>query len=230
MAYFQAYSNTYANVEKLRALYDQAIQNREVIGLIIGTRPDCVNTEILDLLSEYNKKTFLTVEYGIESCYDMTLKKINRGHDFAETVKALKETSARGIRTGGHMIFGLPGENREDILHEAGIVSDLALDQVKFHQLQIVKGTLMGEDFQKNPELYIDYTLNDYLSLVADFAERLNPAIVIERIAGETVPQFNLRQSWGLRYDQVLNKFEQLLAERDSWQGKLYTEKENIND
>ena len=177
------------------------------------------------MFSELNEKHFLTVEYGIESCYNRTLEKINRGHDFETSVKAIEMTHARGIRTGGHMIFGLPGESREDILKEAKILSGLPLKQLKFHQLQIVKDSLMGKDYLDNPELYKDYGLEEYLNLMADFLELLRHDIVIERIAGETVPRFNLRPSWGIRYDVVLNKFERILQERDSWQSKFYKTK-----
>jgi uncharacterized protein len=220
LAYFQAYSNTYAPLEELKALYEEALAFPEVIGLVVGTRPDCVDEEILDYLQELNKKAYVIVEYGIESCYNKTLNLVNRGHSFEDSVKAIAETSERGIRTGGHMIIGLPGESREEILKEAEILSDLPLNNLKFHQLQIVKGTALSVDYQINPHNYKQYTLDEYLELMLEFIEKLNPSIVIERIAGETVPEFNLRPSWGLRYDQILQQFETLLEKRNTWQGK----------
>ena len=189
---------------------------------MIGTRPDCIDEGILDYLGELNRKYFITLEYGIESCYDKTLVRINRGHDFKTSKRAVFDTAERGIRVGGHMIIGLPGESRDDILQSAEILSDLPLNQLKFHQLQIVKGTLMGKDYSINPGDYKEFGLEEYLLLMTEYLERLNPSIQIERIAGETVPQYNMRPSWGLRYDQVLNAFEQLMETKGSWQGKSY--------
>ena len=222
MAYFQAYSNTYSELDILKERYSEALERDEVIGLVIGTRPDCVDGEILDYLAELNETVFVTLEFGIESCYDETLLKINRGHDFKTTVNAFSESKKRGIRTGGHMIIGLPEESREMILKEAEILSELDIDQLKFHQLQIVKGTQMAKDFAVNPELYNEYELVEYLELMGEFVEILNPEIVIERIAGETVPEFNMQESWGIRYDVVLREFEKILEQKDSWQGKFY--------
>jgi len=179
----------------------------------------------LDYLAELNEKTYLTLEFGIESCYDETLLRINRGHDYKTTQKAFEESHRRGIRTGGHMIIGLPGETREMILKEAEILSELKLNQLKFHQLQFVKGTQMGKDFLLNPNNYHEFERQEYLELMVDFVEKLDPEIVIERIAGETVKQYNLRHSWGVRYDIILNEFEKLLEQKDSWQGKQYINK-----
>ncbi|MBE0654036.1 MAG: TIGR01212 family radical SAM protein [Bacteroidales bacterium] len=222
LAYFQAYSNTYAPTEVLREKYEEALENPLVKGLVIGTRPDCLDSAILDYLSELNERTYLTVELGIESCYDKTLEIIHRGHDFQTTLQAYEKCRERGIRAGGHLIIGLPGEGREEILHEAEILSGIPVNQLKFHQLQIVKGTRMADDFQKHPEEYMDYDLMDYLHLMSEFLEKLNPGIVVERIAGETVPAYNLRPSWGLRYDEIVRKFEEVMELRDSWQGKYY--------
>ena len=222
LAYFQAYSNTYAPVNQLKSLYEEALSFPQVSGLIIGTRPDCINEEILDYLEELHNRTYLVVEYGIESCYDRTLARINRGHNFAETVKTIINTSSRSIRTGGHIIIGLPGETREDMLKSAKILSSLPLNNIKFHQLQIVKDTSMATEYFNNPGLFHDYPLEEYIELIIDIVERLNPSFVLERIAGETPPDFNLRQSWKIRYDQILQRFEKRLEERNTWQGKFY--------
>lgn len=222
LAYFQAYSNTYAPLEILKKRYEEALNVIEVKGLIIGTRPDCVDDEILDYLAELSEKLYLTVEFGIESCYDETLERINRGHDFKTTADALKECEKRNIRTGGHMIIGLPGENRDDILKEAEILSELPVNQLKFHQLQIVKGSVMAGEYENDPEAFSFFEMDEYLELMLEFIEKLNPKIVIERIAGETVPGFNLSPQWGLRYDQILKQFEKKMEERNSWQGRKY--------
>lgn len=226
LAYFQAYSNTYAPLNELKRLYEEALSFPEVVGLVIGTRPDCINTDILDYLQELNTSTYLIVEYGIESCNDETLIRINRGHNFAMTREALKLTSERGIRTGGHVIIGLPGETTEEILNQTEILSSLPLNTIKFHQLQIVKDTKMAIEYQNNPEIFSDYQPEEYIDLIIDIIERLNPLFVLERIAGETTPAYNLRPNWKLRYDQVLMRFEKRLEERNTWQGKYFKPKD----
>jgi radical SAM protein (TIGR01212 family) len=223
LAYFQAYSNTYASVDKLHSLYEEALSYPDVIGLVIGTRPDCVNEEILDYIAELSERVYVIVEYGIESCYDKTLLRINRGHDFAKTVRAIEESAKRNILTGAHLIIGLPDESREDILHEAEILSELPLHSIKFHQLQIIRGTAMAREFALNPESFNIYEMDDYLLLMKEFTERLNPLFVIERIAGEVPPRFHANVSWDVRYDVILNRFEKLLEQHDTWQGKLYS-------
>ncbi len=222
IAYFQAYSNTYGPVDRLKEIYREALSFPGIIGLVIGTRPDCTDDGILDFLAGLNEKYYVAVEYGIESCFNDTLEKINRGHTFEETSDAILKTAGRGIRTGGHMIVGLPGDGYDRIMDSAAILSALPLHSLKFHQLQIVKGTRMGEDFKRQPDNYPEYGLNEYLGIMADIVERLNPGILIDRIAGETVSEYNLRESWGLRYDRVLQRFEEILEERDTWQGKKF--------
>jgi len=222
LAYFQAYSNTYAPVSALRKLYGEALEFPDVIGLVIGTRPDCVNEEILDYLGELSRKVYVIVEFGIESCYDKTLLRINRGHDFAKTVWALEESKKRNIRTGGHMIIGLPGESRQEILEQAVTLSALPLNTIKFHQLQIIKGTAMAKEFEFSPGSFELPDIDQYLQLMMEIVEQLNPAFVIERIAGEVPPRFSANPTWSLRYDRVLSRFEELLEKNDTWQGKLY--------
>lgn len=223
LVYFQAFSNTYAPIEILKKLYTEALYYPEVKGIVIGTRPDCVDEEKLDMLSEISKIHFVVVEYGIESCYNNTLKAVNRGHTFEDTQHALYLTHKKNLLTGGHLIFGLPGESREEMLKEAEIISELPLHSIKFHQLQIMKNTRMANDFAKNPENFTFFELEDYLSFLVDFVEKLNPNLVIERIAGEIPPRFNAGPNWGnIRYDEVLRRFEKRLEERDTWQGKFY--------
>lgn len=222
LAYFQAYSNTNAPVERLDMMYREALRMPGVKGLIIGTRPDCVNGEILDLISELSGKYYIIVEYGIESCYNRTLERINRGHTYEATVKAFRDTAARNILCGGHLIIGLPGESREEILAEASIISDLPIHSLKFHQLQIIKGTAMEQEYNTCPERFQMFSMEEYLSFLVEFIENMNPQILIERIAGEVPPAYSVSPAWDLRYDSVLRQFEVLLEQRDSWQGKNY--------
>ena len=223
LAYFQAYSNTYADLQTLRRLYEEALRYPGVVGLIIGTRPDCVGSKTLEYLQELSRRCYLSVEYGIESCYNKTLSRINRGHTFEEGVNAIKGTASLGIHTGAHFIFGLPGETREEMLAGAEIISGLPLTTVKFHQLQIIKGTIMEEEFNKDPSSFKLFTWDEYLSFFISFIERLNPSIVVERFTGEAPPRFLTSQGWGKkRSDQIVNLIEKRLGELDTWQGRLY--------
>lgn len=222
LAYFQAYSNTYAPFRQLKASFEEALSVNGVIGIVIGTRPDCVNNEILDYLRELSTRYHIVLEYGIESVYDQTLKRVNRCHTFSDAQQAIQETASRGIPTGGHMIFGLPGETREDMMKSAAILSKLPLNSLKFHQLQIFKNTALEKEYIDHPDDFHLFNEQTYLEFMADYISRINPEIVIERIAGETPPRFSVLKPWGPRYDQILTKFEKLLEERDVWQGKNY--------
>jgi uncharacterized protein len=227
LAYFQAYTNTYADSSHLEEMYEQALSVPGINGIVIGTRPDCIDDEILSLIAGIARNNYVIMEYGIESCYNRTLKEINRGHDFEASVNALKKTSALGIRTGGHIIFGLPGENRQEMLAEAEILSALPLDNIKFHQLQIVKGTKVARQYAEDPGKFNLFTLEEYLDFLVEFVERLNPSFVVERFAGEVPLRYiagGVR--WGLRYDQILGMFERRLEAKDTWQGKYFTHAE----
>jgi radical SAM protein (TIGR01212 family) len=223
LAYFQAYSNTYASLETLKKLYSEALKHPGVIGLIIGTRPDCIDEEKLEYLKELSSKYYIAIEYGIESCYNKTLERINRGHTFEDAVLALEKTASYGITTGAHFIFGLPGETREEMLGEVDIISRLPLTTVKFHQLQIIKGTGMEAEFLNNPGDFNLFTWDDYLEFFILFLERLNPAIVVERFTGEAPPRFLTGEGWGKkRTDQIVNLIEKRMEELNTWQGRLY--------
>ena len=223
LAYFQSYSNTYASLEKLETLYGEALSHPSVVGLVIGTRPDCVDEEKLDYLSSLAGEKVIVVEYGIESCYDKTLLRINRGHDFETARKAVEMTAERGIDVGAHFILGLPGESREMLLDQCSVISSLPLTSVKFHQLQIVKGTRMEKEYDNNPGEFLRLSLNDYLDLVIDILERLRPDLCIERVAGEVPPRFVRETPWGLiRNDGILRLLDKRLEERDTWQGDKY--------
>lgn len=226
LAYFQAYSNTYAPLARLKELYEEALSYPGVIGLIIGTRPDCIDDEKLEYIKELSLKFYIAIEYGIESCYNKTLLRINRGHTFEDAVMALKKTSELGINAGAHFILGLPGETREEMLLEADIISTLPLKTVKFHQLQIIKGTSMEMEFRNDPHDFELFTWDEYLEFFVVFLERLNPAIVVERFTGEAPPRFLTGEGWGKkRTDQIVNLIEKRLAELDTWQGRLYKNK-----
>lgn len=223
LAYFQAYSNTYGSLELLKTKYQEALSVPQVIGIVIGTRPDCVDEPILDYLAELSGAYEVIVEYGVESCYDSTLKRINRGHDFETAKRAIEQTASRGIQVGAHFMFGLPGERKEDMLAEAEIISALPLDTVKFHQLQLVKGTKMVQDFEQHPGDFVQFELNEYIDFFIDFLEVFNPDIVIERFAGEVPPWYLEQSNWGMvRNEKIWGLFEKRLTERDTWQGKRY--------
>ena len=223
LAYFQPYSNTYAPLERLKELYGEALAQPDVVGLAIGTRPDCVDEAKLDYLAELSasgKVVFL--EFGIESCYNATLEHINRHHTFEKAQWAVRESARRGILTGAHFIFGLPGETREMMLSGAELINDLPLDSVKFHQLQIIKGTKMEREFAEHPERFVTWTLPEYIDFFVDFLERLRPDLRIERFAGEVPPRFVNSTPWGLvRNVELLRLLEKRLEQRDTFQGFL---------
>jgi radical SAM protein (TIGR01212 family) len=223
LAYFQAFSNTYAPLERLKTLYEEALSFPEIAGIIIGTRPDCIDSEKLDYFSELSENHFIAVEYGVESCYDKTLKRINRGHTFGQAADAIKMTAERGIKTGAHFIFGLPGESREEMLMEAGIISSLPLHTVKFHQLQIIKGTEIEREFIAKPYDFNLFSFDDYVEFFILFLERLNPGIVVERFTGEAPPVYLHEQKWNKkRTDEIVRIIEKKLIEKNTWQGRWY--------
>lgn len=223
IAYFQSYSNTYAPLEHLKELYSQALAHPKVRGIAIGTRPDCIDDEKLDWLQEVAKEKIVIVEYGIESCYDKTLQRINRGHDFATAVKAVEATAARGLHQGAHFIFGLPGESREELMGMAPIINSLPLNSVKFHQLQIIKGTPMEAEFASRPEDFVQFGLEEYIDFFIDFLELLRPDIYIERFAGEVPPRFVNSTPWGkVRNVELLQMLERRLQERNTCQGAKF--------
>ena len=223
LAYFQAYSNTYAPLEHLKKIYSEALAIPGVVGLVIGTRPDCIDDEKLEYFKELSKSHYIIIEYGVESCYNKTLERINRGHTFEQSVEAIVKTHQLGIKTGAHFIFGLPGETRDEMMPEAKLISALPLDTIKFHQLQIIKGTAMEKEYNTHPENFTFFELPEYIDFFIKFIEQLNPAIVVERFAGEVPPRFLAGPGWGLiRNDQIMVKFEKRLEELDTWQGRLF--------
>lgn len=225
LAYFQSYTNTYDSFDKLKTIYEEALSYPAVIGLVVGTRPDCVNAVLLDYFAQLAKKYYVMIEYGIESTNDETLKFINRGHDFACAENTIRETAKRGIRTGAHIILGLPGESRETILSHADKLSELPIDTLKIHQLQLVRGTKMAQQYTEHPEWFNLYSADEYIDLVIDFLEKLNPNIAVERFVSQSPKELLLAPEWGLKNFEFTAKIEKKLIERETWQGRKYTMK-----
>jgi radical SAM protein (TIGR01212 family) len=220
LAYFQPYSNTYAPLDDLKRIYEQALKIPEISGLVIGTRPDCIDDEKLEYFSKLAQTHYVIIEYGIESCYDKTLNRINRGHTFDDSREAIIKTASAGLKTGAHLIFGLPGESREEMMAEAAILSELPLSNVKFHQLQIIKGTAMEKQYLNDPGLFSFFELEEYISFIVDFIEQLNPDFIIERFAGEVPPRFQAGPGWGMvRNEKIVQMVEAELERRSAFQG-----------
>ena len=211
LAYFQAYTNTYDVVDKLKQLYEEALKVEDVVGIVIGTRPDCVSSELLDYLEELNKRTFLIVEYGIESCNDDTLRYINRGHDFACTRKAVEETAKRSIYVGGHVIMGLPGEDASESLRQAPIISSLPLTMLKIHQMQIIKGTRLAKIYKEQP--FHLYTVEEYIDLITQYIGLLRSDLVLERFVTQSPPEMLIAPKWGLKNYEFTNLLNNRLRE-----------------
>ena len=240
LAYFQSFSNTYAPLERLKELYAEALEHPDVVGIVIGTRPDCVDEEKLDYMAALSRGEVLEgwtrtmsdgqvrtapvviVEYGIESCHDATLERINRGHGFDTARRAVEMTAARGLDVGAHFILGLPGETRQMMLDSCALINALPIRSAKFHQLQIVKGTKMEKEYAEVPQDFVRFTLEEYLDFFTDMLERLRPDLFIERFVGEVPPRFVNETPWGLiRNVELLRLLEKRLEERDTWQGRL---------
>jgi uncharacterized protein len=229
LAYFQAYSNTYGSVEKLEALYAEALAYPGVLGLVVGTRPDCIDEGIIALLKNIARKHYVIVEYGVESCYNESLKRINRGHTFEDAEWAIRLTAEAGIQTGAHFIFGLPGESRQQMLDSAEVISALPLTSVKFHQLQVIAGTEMEREYHANKDSFVLFAFEEYMEFFIDFLEKFNPAIIVERFTGEAPPKLVVAPRWGKkRTDEIMNLFERRLEERNTWQGRLFNPGKNI--
>ena len=227
LAYFQAYTNTYAELEGLKRKYEEALQVDGVVGLVIGTRPDCMPEELLQYLEELNRHTFLMVEYGIESASDETLRRINRGHTYADTVEAVQRTAACGILTGGHVILGLPGETHDTMVEQAGILSALPLSTLKIHQLQLIRGTRMAHEYEENPEGFHLFTeVDEYIDLVIDYVEHLRPDLVLERFVSQSPKELLIAPDWGLKNYEFVTRLQKRMKERGAYQGKKYRDSE----
>jgi len=222
LAYFQSFSNTYAPVERLRILYEEALSFPGVRGLVIATRPDCIDEEKAGYLASLAKDHYIMLEIGIESHLDTTLKKINRGHTFSDSVKALYIAARWNLNTTAHLIIGLPGETRKDWLDQARTISELTVGNLKLHQFQVHKGTAIAERYSRYPDEFHLFTADEYIETVADYLEILNPAITVERFTSQAPSDILIAPAWGLKNHEFTARVKKRLQERNSWQGKAY--------
>jgi len=218
IAYFQSYTNTYDSVDRLERLYREALEHPDVIGLSIGTRPDCVEEEKLALIEKLARDRYVTLELGLESVHDKTLQSINRGHDYAAWMKAVRRAAGRGFHLATHVILGLPGETREEMLQSADAVSSLPVDFIKIHHLHVVKGTRMAADYGRKP--FATLSFSEYAELLCDYLERLSPRVCVQRTFGLAPEEMIVAPRWNLSKDEVLRGLKLHMERRDTWQGK----------
>lgn len=224
LVYFQAFSNTYAPVEVLQRRYAEALAHPEVAGIVVGTRPDCIDAARLDLLTELARDHYVAVEYGIESTCDATLRAVKRGHDYACAVRAVRQTAARGIAVGAHFILGLPGESDAMLLEQTDRINALGLTTVKFHQLQIFRDTALAAEYDADPSRFRRWTPAEYIDLVVGMLRRLRPDVVVERFASEAPPRYWHAGDWGaLRNETLWAMLDQRLEELDACQGEFFS-------
>ena len=219
LAYFQAYTNTYASIDHLRQFYEEALSVRDVVGIVIGTRPDCVSDELLDYLEDLNQRSFLIVEYGVESANDETLQRINRGHTFEQSRIAIEKTHQRGILTGAHIILGLPGEDAQENLRQAPIISSLPIDILKIHQMQIIRGTRLAVEFERNP--FHIYNVDEYIRLIANYIQRLRKDLVLERFVSQSPKELLISPQWDLKNHEFTDLLNNYLKTHQIHQGDL---------
>lgn len=222
LAYFQAYSNTYAPLDVLKRKYEEALSYPGVVGLVIATRPDAVTGEVLDYLQGLAEKWYVCIEYGVESANDEILGAVNRGHTFAEAEKTILETAGRGIYIGAHLIFGLPGESCESMLEGAVRLSRLPIHVLKLHQLQIIKDTVLAGQFIASPEKFRLYSMDEYLDFVVEVIRHINPGIYLERFVNQSPDEYLIAPKWGVKNFEFVTKLEKKLNEQDAVQGDRY--------
>lgn len=223
LAYFQAYTNTYADIDLVKELYNEALNHPQVIGLVIGTRPDCINEDLIDFLAELAKDNFISLEFGVESTLNTTLDLINRCHTFEETKAAYELSKDKGLQLGAHIIIGLPGETKEDLLNHALELSKLPINTLKIHQLQVVKHTMMAHQLKDNPEMFQLFSAEEYIDLITEFISLLRPDIIIERFISESPAHLLIAPQWnGLKNFEIVAKIDKQLIAKDLWQGKHY--------
>ncbi len=223
LAYFQAYSNTYASIEVLQARYEEALAHPEVVGLVIGTRPDCISLDIVDYLDKLGKDYFISLEFGIESTNDQTLQKINRGHTHTETISALSLCQNKSFYTGVHLILGLPDEDYDVMLKHTDELNKLSFNFLKIHQLQFIRNTKLGKDYEAHPSKYKPFGVDEYLDLLIRFIEKLKPELVLERFISESPPDKLLAPKWGLKNFEFVSKLENEMTRRATYQGRLFS-------
>jgi len=223
LAYFQAFTNTYAPLADLKKMYEEALDHEDVIGLVVATRPDCIKDEVLDYLEELAAAgNFIKLEFGLESTKNETLEAINRCQTHEEAIDAFERANGRGLHLGGHLILGLPGETKEDMMNHAKMVSQLPINTLKIHHLQIVKHTMMAVQFKKTPEMFTFMELDEYIDFVVDFVEKLKPEIIIERFFSESPASMLIYPKYGLKNFEVKHLVEKRLEEREAMQGRLF--------
>ena len=222
LAYFQAYTNTYGELQTLIEKYEEALAVSDVVGLVIGTRPDCMPDELLDYLTELNKRTFLLVEYGIESTDNDTLRRINRGHTYEQAEEAVRKTAERGIMVGAHIILGLPGETPDELVKQAECLSQLPLTTLKLHQLQLIKGTRMAAEYQQHPEDFHLFELDEYVDVVVNYVQHLRPDLVLERFVSQSPSDLRLAPHWGVKNYEFNALVQKKMKNLGVFQGKLY--------
>jgi radical SAM protein (TIGR01212 family) len=224
LAYFQAFTNTYAPLAQLKALYEEALQVEDIVGIVIGTRPDCVSDELLDYLAALNQRTFVLVEYGVESANNDTLLRINRGHSFEQSCDAIKRTKQRGLLTGAHIILGLPGEDTAESLRQASVISSQPIDTLKIHQMQIIRGTRLADEYAATP--FHIYTVDEYIQLIAEYIQRLRPNLILERFVSQSPKELLIAPHWGLKNYEFTNLLVNYLKQNKIYQGQFFLKSE----
>lgn len=227
LAYFQAYTNTYGELDELKRKYEEALAVDEVVGLVIGTRPDCMPRELLHYLEVLARQTFVLVEYGIESTSDETLLRINRGHDFATARDAVERTAACGLPVGAHFILGLPGETTTQLVEQVAAISSLPLTTLKLHQLQLIRGTRMASEYARHPEDFHLFEVEEYLALVVEYLRRLRPDLVVERFLSQSPKELLIAPDWGLKNYEFNHLLLKRMKELDAYQGDMFDDMRN---
>ena len=218
LAYFQSYSNSYGTLSHLKELYEEALRVPDVVGLVIGTRPDCMPDALLEYLEELNRRTFLLVEYGVESANEETLVRVNRGHTFAQARECIIRTAQRGIRAGVHMILGFPWETRSELIRQAQLIASLPITTLKLHQLQVIKGTQLAREYELHP--WPLPTAEEYVDLVLEYISHLPPSLVLERFVSQSPPEYVIAPRWGLKNHEFSALVKKAIQKRSTQLGQ----------
>ena len=218
LAYFQSYSNSYGTLSHLKELYEEALRVPDVVGLVIGTRPDCMPEALLEYLEELNRRTFLLVEYGVESANEETLVRVNRGHTFAQARECIIRTAQRGIRVGVHMILGFPWETRSELIRQAQLIASLPITTLKLHQLQVIKGTQLAREYELHP--WPLPTAEEYVDLVLEYISHLPPSLVLERFVSQSPPEYVIAPRWGLKNHEFSALVKKAIQKRSTQLGQ----------
>ena len=218
LAYFQSYSNSYGTLSHLKDLYEEALRVPDVVGLVIGTRPDCMPDALLEYLEELNRRTFLLVEYGVESANEETLVRVNRGHTFAQARECIIRTAQRGIRVGVHMILGFPWETRSELIRQAQLIASLPITTLKLHQLQVIRGTQLAREYELHP--WPLPTAEEYVDLVLEYISHLPPSLVLERFVSQSPPEYVIAPRWGLKNHEFSALVKKAIQKRSTQLGQ----------